>query len=125
MYTYSPLREDHKIDKSGFVNRIVECGRRFAIMMKGDNPDYLQKVEFLEDATEYDAFAPMGNVRIKMNCGGLNFVHGGISLQEMVVPVIEYHYLKKILRNNREINRSMILSQLNLACHLLHIKSAI
>lgn len=29
-----------------------------------------------------------------MNGGGLNFVHGGISLQEMTVPVIEYHYLR-------------------------------
>ena len=29
-----------------------------------------------------------------MNGGGMNFVHGGISLQEMVVPVIEYHYLR-------------------------------
>ena len=29
-----------------------------------------------------------------MNGGGLNFVHGGISLQEMVVPVIEYHHLR-------------------------------
>ena len=29
-----------------------------------------------------------------MNGGGLNFVHGGISLQEMVVPLIEYKYLR-------------------------------
>ena len=29
-----------------------------------------------------------------MNGGGLNFVHGGISLQEICVPVIEYHYLR-------------------------------
>lgn len=103
LYTYSPLKEDDKIDKSGFVNRIVEYGRRFAIMMKGDNPEYLQKVEFLEDTTEYDAFAPMGNVRIKMNGGGLNFVHGGTSLQEMVVPVIEYHYLRN---NSKEYQRN-------------------
>lgn len=103
LYTYSPLKEDDKIDKSGFVNRIVEYGRRYAIMMKGDDPDYLQKVEFLEDATEYDAFAPMGNVRIKMNGGGLNFVHGGTSLQEMVVPVIEYHYLRN---NSKEYQRN-------------------
>lgn len=103
LYTYSPLKEDDKIDKSGFVNRIVEYGRRFAIMMKGDDPDYLQKVEFLEDATKYDAFAPIGNVRIKMNGGGLNFVHGGTSLQEMVVPVIEYHYLRN---NSKEYQRN-------------------
>ena len=42
----------------------------------------------------YDAFAPRESVRIKKKGGGLNFVHGGISLQEMVVPVIEYHYLR-------------------------------
>ena len=29
-----------------------------------------------------------------MKGGGLNFVHGGISLQEMVVPVIDYHFLR-------------------------------
>ena len=29
-----------------------------------------------------------------MNGSGLNFVHGGISLQEMVVPVIDYHFLR-------------------------------
>ena len=103
LYTYSPLKEDDKLDKSGFINRIVEYGRRFAIMMKGENPEYLQKVKFLDDATEYDAFSPMGNVRIKMNGGGLNFVHGGISLQEMVVPVIEYHYLRN---NSREYQRN-------------------
>ena len=103
LYTYSSLKEDDKLDKSGFINRIVEYGRRFVIMMKGENPEYLQKVKFLDDATEYDAFSPMGNVRIKMNGGGLNFVHGGTSLQEMVVPVIEYHYLRN---NSKEYQRN-------------------
>lgn len=42
LYTYSPLTEDDKIDKTGFVNRIVEYGRRYAIMMKDSDPDYLQ-----------------------------------------------------------------------------------
>lgn len=94
LYTYSPLTEDDKIDKTGFINRIVEYGRRFAIMMKDSDPDYLQKVNFLSGKSEYDAYAPKENVRIKMNGSGLNFVHGGISLQEMVVPVIDYHFLR-------------------------------
>lgn len=94
LYTYSPLSEDDKVDKTGFVNRIVEYGRRFAIMMKDSNPDYLQPVRFLDGTSEFEAYAPKENVRIKMNGGGLNFVHGGISLQEICVPVIEYHYLR-------------------------------
>jgi hypothetical protein len=51
-------------------------------------------VQFLGGNTEYEGFAPKENVRIKMKGGGLNFVHGGTSLQEMVVPVIEYHFLR-------------------------------
>lgn len=94
LYTYSPLTEDDKVDKDGFANRIVEYGRRYVLMEKDSNPDYLQKVRFLTGESEYDAYAPKENVRIKMNGGGLNFVHGGTSLQEMVVPMIEYHYLR-------------------------------
>ena len=41
----------------------------------------------------YNAFAPRENIRIK-GAGGVNFVHGGISLQELVVPVIKYKYLR-------------------------------
>jgi len=94
LYTYSPFTEDDKVDKTGFIDRIVEYGRRFAIMMKDSDPDYLQRVKFLEGNTEYSGFAPRENIRIKMTGAGLNFVHGGISLQEMVVPVIEYHFLR-------------------------------
>lgn len=94
LYTYSPLTEDDKADKAGFKNRIVEYGRRYAIMMKDSKPEYLQYVKFLDGNTDYEAYAPKENVRIKMNGGGLNYVHGGISLQELCVPLIEYHFLR-------------------------------
>ena len=51
-------------------------------------------MKLLSGNTEFDGFAPRESIRIKMNGGGMNYVHGGISLQEMVVPVIEYHYLR-------------------------------
>ena len=94
LYTYSPLTEDDKIGKDSFNGMDVEYGRRYAIMQKGAKPNYLLPVKFLDGNTEYDGFAPRESIRIKMNGGGMNFVHGGISLQEMVVPVIEYHYLR-------------------------------
>lgn len=105
LYTYSPLTEDDKMDKSGFIDRIMEYGRRFALMQKGENPDYLMPVKFLEGRTDMDAYAPRENIRIKMNGGGLNFVHGGASLQEMVVPIIEYQFLRnasKQYQRNKE-----------------------
>lgn len=103
LYTYSPLTEDDKVDKTSFNSMDVDYGRRHAIMQKGAMPDYLMSVKFLDGTTDYDGFAPRESIRIKMNGGGLNFVHGGISLQEMVVPVIEFHHLrndsKEYLRN--------------------------
>lgn len=105
LYTYSPLAEDGKLDKTSFNQQDVEYGRRYAIMQQGSKPDYLLPVKFLDGNTGFEAFAPRENVRIKMNGGGLNFVHGGTSLQEMVVPVIDYHYLRndsKAYQRNRD-----------------------
>jgi len=105
LYTYSPLTEDDKVDKTSFNQQNVEYGRRYAIMQKGATPDYLLPVRFVDEEADMDAFAPRENVRIKMSGGGLNFVHGGISLQEMVVPVIDYQFLRnanKAYQRNRE-----------------------
>ena len=94
LYTHLPLKEDSKIGGIAGDRRLVELGRRYAIMEAGAEPEYLLPVKFLEGSTPYEGFAPRESTRIKMKGGGLNFVHGGISLQEMVVPVIEYHFLR-------------------------------
>ena len=93
LYTYKPLTEDSKVDKTTGSAEDVEVDRRYLITRKGVKPQYLLPVKFMDDE-QYDAFAAMGNVRIKKKGGGLNFVHGGISLQEMVVPIIDYHYMR-------------------------------
>jgi len=105
LYTYSPLTEDDKVDKTTPTEHDVEIDRRYLITRKGATPDYLLPVNFLGGHTEYDAFAPRESVRIKKKGGGMNFVHGGISLQEMVVPVIDYKYLRsdsKAYKRNRD-----------------------
>lgn len=94
LYNYSPLKEEDKADKSEFGDDAVEISRRYIIANKGVNPTYLMPVKFLHGKTEFEAFAPKESIRIKMNGAGLNFVHGGISLQEMIVPVIEYKHLR-------------------------------
>jgi len=93
LYTYKPLTEDSKLDKSTESSEEVEVDRRYMITKKGAKPEYLLPVKFMDD-TQFDAFAPRENIRIKKKGGGMNFVHGGISLQEMVVPVIDYHFIR-------------------------------
>ncbi len=106
LYTYSPLSEDEKVDKTTEAETDVEVDRRYIITKKGAAPSFLLPVRFFDG--EYDAFAARENVRIKKKGGGLNYVHGGISLQEMVVPVIEYKYLhsstKEYQRNKDKID---------------------
>ena len=106
LYTYSPLTEESKTEKSDFVHRIVEYARRFAILTKGDDPEYLLPVKFMEGRTDYYGYAPRGDIRIKTSAGsGMNFVHGGVSLQEMCVPLIEYKHLRnssKEYQKNKE-----------------------
>lgn len=102
LYTHSPLMEDDKVDKTTESDQDIEIGRRYAVMQKEVRPQYLLPVKFLDGNTDYDAFAPRESIRIKMKGGNLNFVHGGISLQEMVVPVIEYHFLRNQSKEYKE-----------------------
>ncbi len=93
IYTARPLSEEAKIDKTTALSEEIEVDRRYLITKKGAKPDYLLPVKFL-DGKDYDAFTPIGNRRIKKKGSGLYFVHGGISLQEIVVPIIDYHYMR-------------------------------
>ena len=88
------MSEDDKVSAASFDDKDIENDRRYAIMEKGANPEHLIPVKLLDGNSDFQGFAPRESIRIKMSGGGLNFVHGGISLQEMVVPVIEYHHLR-------------------------------
>lgn len=105
LYTYSPLKENSKVDKTSFNQMDVEYGRRYAIMRQGAQPDYLMPVRFVDEISGLTAFAPRESMRIKMQGGGLNFVHGGVSLQEICVPVISYHHLRNASKEYQK-NRS-------------------
>lgn len=105
IYTYKPLTEDDKVSKTNWNGQEIEYSKRYAIMNSGANPDYLQKVKFLSGNTDYEAYAPKENTRIKLSGGGSNFVHGGTSLQEIVVPLIDYRFLRndsKVYKSNKD-----------------------
>lgn len=93
LYTYEPLNEDDKLDKSSFKKDIIEQDRRHIITDMDGNPDFMIEVKGFYNNDGYKAFSPRENIRLKAG-GGMNFVHGGASLQEMVVPVIQYKYLR-------------------------------
>lgn len=102
IYTYEEFAEYDKVSKEGFEN-VVDYGRRYAIMDESANPSFLMPIKFVDEESGLKGFAPKHNIRIKKQGGGINYVHGGISLQEMVVPLIKYRHLRN---NNKEYQRN-------------------
>ena len=102
LYTYEELKEDDKVAQEGFEG-LVELGRRYAIMNQSANPSYLMPIKFIDETSGLKAFATKDNIRIKKLGSGINFVHGGISLQEKVVPLIKYKHLRN---DNKEYQRN-------------------
>src|SRR5699024_200844 len=102
LYTYEEFREDDKVAQEGF-DGLVDYGKRYAIMDKSANPSFLMPVKFIDKESGLKAFATKDNIRIKKQGPGINFVHGGISLQEKVVPLIKYRHLRN---DNKEYQRN-------------------
>ena len=104
LYTYKGLNEEDKMERSSFKKDIIEQGRRYVITDDQADPDFLMPVKGIYNDSNMLGFAPRENIRIK-GAGGINFVHGGTSLQEICVPVIEYKFLRsgyKALKLNKD-----------------------
>ena len=100
LYTYQQLDESDKMERSSFKKDIIEQGRRYVITDDKANPDFLMPVKGIYNEFSMLGFAPRENIRIK-GAGGINFVHGGVSLQEICVPVIKYKYLRSGYKSYR------------------------
>lgn len=99
LYKREPLVESDKIVKDD-----VECidqNRRFMLTddtvvspgIRSIKMDYL-----LGDGCELRAIVPRGMHRFKIQGPGANYVHGGASLQEIVVPLIKYRNVRGRVR---------------------------
>ncbi len=101
LYTYKPLDESQKISRQTFDGEVYELGRRYALTATDTTADYLLpvKTDRTIGGTPMKGYAPLDTVRIKVQGGSENYVHGGISLQEMVVPVIVYKGMRTDYKN--------------------------
>ena len=108
LYTYSPLAESDKLSKNAFSGKLYEVGRRYAIASSDTTADYLLPVQMDSEitGTPVKGFTPRDTTRIKVTGGGENYVHGGISLQEMLVPVIAYKNLRTSSKNFVEVSNA-------------------
>ena len=110
LYTYSPLTESDKIGKSGFSGTVYEVGRRYAITDPLTAAEYLMPVQLEGEigGIAVKGYTPLDSTRIKIAGGGENYVHGGVSLQEMVVPVIAFKNLRTTSKKFVEVSNAEI-----------------
>ena len=108
LYTYSPLSEGEKVAKSAFSGEVYEVGRRYAITEPDASADYLIPVQLDGEfgGTPIKGFTPQDSTRIKISGGGENYVHGGVSLQEIVVPVITFKNLRTTSKKYVEVSNA-------------------
>lgn len=95
LYTRSPLEEFDKADKDAISGEIMEYKRSYAIVCgsAGDSRTVEMSLAQLgrEDLT---AVYPRGIMRFRLQGGSGKYIHGGLSLQEMMIPVIRYQNKK-------------------------------
>lgn len=108
LYTYSPLTEADKVGRSAFNGEVYEMGRRYALTESSTTADYLIPVQLgsVFDGTPVKGYTPKDSTRIKISGGGENYVHGGVSLQEAVVPVIRFKNLRTSSKKYVEVSNA-------------------
>ncbi len=94
LYSYQPLEESDKGEKSFINGDVIKADRRCIIADTGASSEYMMQIPMRTFGSDKVGFAPLETIRIKKQGGGMNFVHGGISLQECCVPVIAFKNIK-------------------------------
>lgn len=94
LYSYKPLEESDKAEKSFVSGHIIELDRRYVIADGNCTADHMLRLSMAHVNSELAGFTPLDNIRMKKPGGGMNYVHGGISLQEIAVPVIEFKNMR-------------------------------
>lgn len=92
LYTRDPLDERDKVSSKDISGSTVKLGRRYAISGEEWMEDALFITMNMDDINGgiYTGMAPRECIRIKKSGPGENYVHGGVSLQECCVPVIQF-----------------------------------
>lgn len=106
IYTYRDLSERDKADKDLITGKIIDSGRRYVIANAGSTTDHLLKIPMTHVHSDLAGFTPKNYLRIKKQGAGNRYVHGGISLQECVVPVITYKNVRKSYKNYEEVKKA-------------------
>ncbi len=108
LFQKSQIHESDKIEKAG-IQGIIN-NRRFLLAEKGDSVDGSLQISLkpiFGNESNFVAYVPRGNIRFK-HSGGIHYVHGGASLQEIMIPVLHYTHARKESRKAKETQKAEV-----------------
>ncbi|WP_424353452.1 BREX-1 system phosphatase PglZ type A [Methanosarcina mazei] len=113
LYRRDDMESVDKVDTSLFdKSRIIDTTKRFILsdqeLTQDNSLDNIHSFDMRhmlgQDHTPLFAYVPKADLRFKLQGGGLNFVHGGASPQEIAIPVLTYNHR----RNEKAIEKKGI-----------------
>lgn len=108
LYSYKPLDESDKAEKSFVAGDIIELDRRYVLAEGNCTAEHMIKIPMSHMKSDFAGFTPLDNIRMKKKGGGMNYVHGGISLQEAVVPVIEFKNMRASSKKFVDVKKAVL-----------------
>lgn len=106
VYQREALEESDKIEKEGI--QAFEVKRRYLLSQDSGEKSGLLDISMdslIQNEHIITTYVPKATIRFKMQGSGVNFVHGGASLQEIVVPLIQFKNIRSGQKNSREIEK--------------------
>lgn len=102
------MEESDKAEKSFVSGCVQELDRRYVLADGDCTAEHMLKIPMVHLNSSLTGFTPMDNIRMKKQGGGMNYVHGGISLQESVVPVIEFKNMRANSKNFVDVKKAIL-----------------
>lgn len=106
VYQREALEESDKIEKEGIP--AFEIKRRHILSQENVERSGLLNINMdnlIKNEHQITTYVPKATIRFKIQGAGANFVHGGASLQEIVIPLIQFKNIRVGQKNSREIEK--------------------
>ncbi|MGN4473578.1 BREX-1 system phosphatase PglZ type A [Bacillus cereus group sp. MYBK40-2] len=106
VYQREALVESDKIQREDI--QTLEVKRRYLLSKEKRKIDGILTIgldSIIKNEQQLQAYVPKATIRFQMKGSGVNFVHGGASLQEVVVPLIKYKNIRRGQSHSREITK--------------------
>ena len=99
LYQRGQLENVDKLEMQDFDKlKIIESDKRFILSEQDVSPPNTHKFSMdtiVDSDKQMHLYVPLSDLRFKSQGGGVNYVHGGASLQEIVIPVLVYNHNRR------------------------------